>query len=84
MPLTVSQQLKRWFAYQLLKDSDLDAKDSGLQNPYRVLLFKLTGVGLVRPRLRSSVNTWHKLKVNRDAIEIEAKKRGEPKLVRSE
>ena len=67
------QQLKHWFAYHYLKDSDIDPKDSGLRNPYRVLLFKLTGVGLVHPRARYPVNTWRKMKVNRDAIEKEAK-----------
>jgi len=60
-----------------MKDSDIDPKDSGLQNPYRILLFKLTGVGLVRPRLRSPVNTWRKIHENREAIEKEAKARGE-------
>jgi len=67
------QQLKRWFAYQYLKDSDLDPKESGLQNPYRILLFKLTGVSIVCQRLRSPVNTWRKMGNNRDAIEKEAK-----------
>ena len=63
-----------------MKDSDLDPKESGLQNPYRILLFKLTGVGIVCPRLRSPVNTWRKIITNRDAIEKEAKARGELEL----
>ena len=50
----------------------MDPKDSGAQDPYRALLFKLTGVGIQRPRLRSAVNTWRK--TQRIAIEHEVKR----------
>ena len=38
----------------------MDPKDSGAQDPYRALLFKLTGIGIQRPCLKSAVNTWRK------------------------
>jgi hypothetical protein len=66
------QQIKRWFAYQYMKDQDMDPKDSGAQNPYRALLFKLTGVGMQRPRLKSAVDTWRK--TQREDIEREVKR----------
>jgi len=62
-----------------MKDHDIDPKDSGKQNPYRALLFKLTGIGSVKPRLRSACNTWRKLTVNRDVIEVLAKAQGATK-----
>lgn len=66
------QQIKRWFAYQYIKDQDMDPKESGAQDPYRALLFKLTGVGMQRPRLKSSVNTWRKSQ--REEIEREVRR----------
>lgn len=50
----------------------MDPKESGAQNPYRALLFKLTGVGMQRPRLKSAVDTWRKTR--RDEIEREVKR----------
>ena len=50
----------------------MEPKDSGAQNPYRALLFKLTGVGMQRPRLKSAVDTWRK--TQRDDIEREVKR----------
>ena len=66
------QQIKRWFAYQYMKDQDMDPKESGAQNPYRALLFKLTGVGMQRPRLKSAVDTWRK--TQREEIEQEVRR----------
>jgi len=43
-----------------MKDHDLDPKDSGLSNPYRVLLHQLTGTSIQRPRMRSAHNTWRR------------------------
>lgn len=43
-----------------MKDHDLDPKDSGLSNPYRVLLHRLTGTSSQRPRMRSALNTWRR------------------------
>jgi hypothetical protein len=63
---------KCWFTYHHMEDQAMDPKDSGAQDPYRALLFKLTGVGIQRPRLRSAVNTWRK--TQRIAIEHEVKR----------
>jgi hypothetical protein len=55
-----------------MKDQDMASKESGAQNPYRALLYKLTGVGIQRPRLKSAVNTWRKDR--RDDIEREVRR----------
>ncbi|KAJ3494137.1 hypothetical protein NLJ89_g10871 [Agrocybe chaxingu] len=65
-------QIKRWMAYQYTKDHDLDPKDSGKHNPYRLLLQKLTGSGMQRPRHRSACNIWRK--THREKIEHEARR----------
>jgi len=49
----------------------MDSKESGAQNPYHALLFKLTGVGLQHPRLKSAVNTWQRNQ--RDEIKHEVR-----------
>jgi len=77
--LTLKQQLKRWMAYHYMKDLDLDAKESGAINPYRVLLHKLTGVGLVKGRHRTPIEIWRKIATNREAIAAAAKDRGADK-----
>ena len=41
-----------------MKDHDLDPKDSGLLNPYHVLLHQLTGTSVQHPCMRSAINTW--------------------------
>ena len=51
-----------------MKDKDLDPKQSGAEDPYRILLHKLTGVSSQRPRLKSTVNVWRKTV----RVEIEA------------
>jgi hypothetical protein len=43
-----------------MKDNDLDPKDSGLSNPYRVLLHRITGTSIQRPRMRSAMNVWRR------------------------
>ncbi|PPQ76173.1 hypothetical protein CVT24_006599 [Panaeolus cyanescens] len=53
-----------------MKDNDVDSTDSGALNPFNVLLYKLTGVGYQRPRLRSPVNVWRR--THRAEIEEEA------------
>ncbi|KAJ3505719.1 hypothetical protein NLJ89_g7270 [Agrocybe chaxingu] len=53
-------QIKRWFAYQYMKDHDIDPNDSGLNNPYRILLHKLTGTGVKRPQLKTPANIWRR------------------------
>ena len=54
------QQIKRWLAYQHMKDQDLDPKESGANDPYRILLNKLTGASSRCPRFKSTVNVWRK------------------------
>ncbi|PPQ77171.1 hypothetical protein CVT26_008091 [Gymnopilus dilepis] len=53
-------QIKRWLAYQYQKDHDVDTKFNGAHNPYRALLFKLTGHQFVRPRAKTACNVWRK------------------------
>ncbi|KAF8202529.1 hypothetical protein BJ912DRAFT_842680, partial [Pholiota molesta] len=65
-------QIKRWLEYQHMKDCDMDPKDSGAHNPYRILLHKLTGTTIHCPRRRSAVNVWRK--TQRAIIEEEVAK----------
>jgi hypothetical protein len=55
-----------------MKDQDLDPKESGAQNPYRILLHKLTGTSIQKPRLKSAANVWRK--TQRKEIDVEVKK----------
>lgn len=43
-----------------MKDHDLDPKELGALDPYRVLLNKLTSASSQRPQLKSPVNVWRK------------------------
>jgi len=43
-----------------MKDQDIDPKESGAENPYRILLHKLTGTSIKKPRLKSATNVWRK------------------------
>ena len=47
-------------AYQHMKNQDLDPKESGAHNPYRILLTKITSASSQRLRLKSAVNVWRK------------------------
>jgi hypothetical protein len=67
------QQIKRWMAYQYMKDQDLNPKESGVNNPYHALLFQLTGKEMGRPRRKTAVNVWRK--TQRAAIEAKVKTR---------
>ena len=67
----VDQQIKRWLAYQHMKDQDIDPTESGAQNPYRILLHQLTGVTIQKPRKIWVVNVWRK--TQRKEIDREAK-----------
>ncbi|KAF8875013.1 hypothetical protein CPB84DRAFT_1752823 [Gymnopilus junonius] len=62
-------QIKRWLAYQHMKDHDVDSKANGAHNPYGALLYKLTGKEFVRPRAKTACNVWRKTQ----RAEIEAK-----------
>jgi len=54
----VDQKIKRWLAYQYMKDQDIDPTESGAQNPYRILLHQLTGTTIQKPRKIWVVNVW--------------------------
>lgn len=70
--LKASQQIKRWLAYQYMKDHDIDPHESGAHNPYRTLLHQLTGTTIQKPQQKSAVNIWRK--TQRKEIDLEAKK----------
>ena len=55
-----------------MKDHALDPKDSGLSNSYRVLLHKLTGTSIQRPRMKSAKNIWRRSEA--PAIEAEVRR----------
>ncbi|KDR76072.1 hypothetical protein GALMADRAFT_139832 [Galerina marginata CBS 339.88] len=67
------KQIKRWLAYQYMKDHDINPKESGAQNPYQVLLSKLTGKDFNRPRQKPAINLWRQ--TQREAIENNVKAR---------
>lgn len=54
-----------------MKDQDIDPMESGAQNPYRILLHKLTGTTIQKPRLKSAANVWRK--TQRQEIDAEVK-----------
>ena len=43
-----------------MKDHTLDSQDSGISNPYRVLLYGTSGQ---HPHMRSTLNIWHHTQV---------------------
>jgi hypothetical protein len=55
-----------------MKDHDIDPRESGAHNPYRILLHKLTGTAIQKPQQKAPVNVWRKLE--RKEIDLEAKK----------
>lgn len=57
----------------------MDPKESGAQNPYRLLLHKLTGTSTQKPRLRSAANVWRK--TQRKEIDAEVKKLAASKAI---
>lgn len=70
----VKQQIKHWLAYQYMKDSDMDPKESGAHNPYCILLLKLAGMtSTIKPRIRTACNTWRKMQ--RKEIDHKTKQR---------
>lgn len=79
--MSTLQQIKRWLAYQYVKDNDMDPKDVGPKNPYRVLLHQLTGVAIQKPRCKPAASLWRKS--YRTEIEAEVQKRAQAKGVDS-
>ena len=55
-----------------MRDEDMDPRESGAQNPYRLLLHKLTGTSSQKPRLKSPTNVWWK--TQRREIDSEVQK----------
>lgn len=53
-----------------MKDTDFDPKESGAQNPYTILLHKLTGTSSNKPRLRNPANVWAKSHGNEIQFEL--------------
>ncbi|KAM6489701.1 hypothetical protein JOM56_014724 [Amanita muscaria] len=66
-------QIKRWMVYHYAKECDLPSKESGALDPYSLLLHKLTGVGVSKPRKKAAYNVWAKTQ----AELIEEKAKGE-------
>lgn len=58
-------------AYQYMKDHD--SKQAGVHNAYRVLLHKLTGTAVAKPRKNSAINHW--VKTKQATIETELTRR---------
>ena len=56
-----------------MKDHNLDSKESGLDSPYRVLLKRLSGVSIRRPKQNSGTNVWRR--GFREEIKLEARQR---------
>lgn len=56
-----------------MKTHDIDPKDSGAENPYRNLLYKLAGLNIKKPRAKSAINLWRR--TQRDDIEAEVRQR---------
>jgi len=46
-------------AYQFMKDHNINPRDTGEQNPYCALLFKLTQKNYKPPCQKTPVNLWH-------------------------
>ena len=54
------QQIKHRLAYQFRKSQDLPTSESGVDNPLKVLLFKITGVGIAKPRRKMASSYFSK------------------------
>lgn len=65
------QQIKQWLDYQYMKNHNINSKDSGIHNPYRALLFKLTGKEPLCPQMKMACNVWRK--TMQDMIEKKVK-----------
>ena len=50
----------------------MEPRESGAQNPYRLLLHKLSGTSTQKPRLKTPTNVWRK--TQRKEIDDEVKK----------
>ncbi|PPQ77572.1 hypothetical protein CVT26_006110 [Gymnopilus dilepis] len=64
-------QIKRWMAYQHMKDQDSDPMEPSPTNPYNSLIFQLSGKEPTRPRKKTAVNVWRKSQ--RHNIEVRVK-----------
>ncbi|KAF9470937.1 hypothetical protein BDN70DRAFT_939316 [Pholiota conissans] len=65
-------QIKRWLAYQHMKDNDIDSKESGAYNPYHTLLTRLTGKETHRDEIETELKRrLGELKGKRDKLAAE-------------
>lgn len=73
----VPQQIKRWMSYQYSKDHGAQNGHANLDDPMVMVMAKLTGSSLSKPRLPVPHNLWAKAESNREAIErlFEVRKR---------
>ncbi|PPQ76893.1 hypothetical protein CVT26_000663 [Gymnopilus dilepis] len=53
-------QIKRWQAYQYMKDNDVDVMEPSAENPFSALVQQLSGKEAQRPRKKTPVNVWRK------------------------
>jgi len=56
-----------------MKDQDLDPRETGAQNPYRILLGQLTGRTSGKPRQKTAMNIWRR--THTEEIEAELRRR---------
>ncbi|PBK63579.1 hypothetical protein ARMSODRAFT_1023781 [Armillaria solidipes] len=54
------EQIRRWLHYQYAKRKDMSAKDSSADNPWTIILHRLTGVGLTKPHKPQAFALWYK------------------------
>ncbi|PPQ85572.1 hypothetical protein CVT26_010356, partial [Gymnopilus dilepis] len=73
-------QIKRWMAYQYMKDQDTGGKPDPRSDPcFSNLVNQLSGKEAGRPRKKTAVNVWRK--TQRDNIEVKVKNLAESKGV---
>src|SRR6266542_2921791 len=71
LTVQIIQQIKRWLAYQYMKDQELNPRESGAHNPYRILLSQLNGGTSGKPRQKTAMNIWRR--THTDEIEEQLK-----------
>ncbi|PPR07319.1 hypothetical protein CVT26_013679 [Gymnopilus dilepis] len=65
------QQIKRWMAYQYMKDQDACSSDSSTSNSLANVMSQLTGKDGGKPRKKTAVNVWRKSQ--RQVIDLKVK-----------
>ncbi|CAA7267364.1 unnamed protein product [Cyclocybe aegerita] len=67
--LTFQKGIKQWMTYQHIKDNDMDPNTLSSNNPYHILMHKLTGIMQKKLRLKTPVNVWRQN--HQDEVEAE-------------